>query len=226
MSTAVRIALTFLSGIIIFLGLPFIAWGITDMAGFIEHPARLTYVILVIVLNAFAALRMPEVGKKREGQKTMVQRQHMVVVLLQIISLAIVLVGPYCDRRGLAFLGDRSVVRWLGLALYGIGFLFMHFAEVYLGRQFSVEVAIREGHRLITDGPYRYLRHPRYVGIILFAAGLALVCRSWIGLLLTLLTGVVLFWRIRDEEDLMRREFGGEWEEYVRRTWRLVPGLW
>jgi protein-S-isoprenylcysteine O-methyltransferase Ste14 len=101
----------------------------------------------------------------------------------------------------------------------------MHIAEASLGKQFSVEVAIQTGHSLVTDGLYRYLRHPRYLGIIVFMAGIALAFRSWLALALDGAIVLVLIWRIRDEEALMSREFGSVWEAYVERTWRLLPFL-
>jgi protein-S-isoprenylcysteine O-methyltransferase Ste14 len=62
----------------------------------------------------------------------------------------------------------------------------------------------------VTGGPYRY---PRYLGIIVFTTGISLVFRSWLALI----------WRIRDEEALMQRSFGKDWEAYSRRSWRLIP---
>ena len=63
----------------------------------------------------------------------------------------------------------------------------------------------------------------RYAGIVLLLTGTALLYRSWWGLVLDAATILMLLWRIRDEEVLMRREFGPEWEAYCRKTWRLVP---
>ena len=78
---------------------------------------------------------------------------------------------------------------------------------------------------LVTGGPCRFLRHPRYLGIIVFVAGIALVFHSWVGLILDVAIILVLVWRIRDEEALMHTEFGAEWEAYSRQTWRLAPFL-
>ncbi len=223
MSRPLRSAVTFLMGCSIYLGLPVVAWGILDILGFLEHPARLSYVVLVLILNAFAAIRIPEIGKDRPAEQTTLRKQHRAVVLLQILSVAIVLAGPYCDRRDIAVMGDVDSLRAAGLCLYVAGFLLMHFAEAQLGKQFTMEVSIHQGHTLVTDGPYRYIRHPRYLGIMIFSLGLSFVFRSWLGLLCTALTILVLLWRIRDEDELMHREFGNEWEAYAHRTARLVP---
>jgi protein-S-isoprenylcysteine O-methyltransferase Ste14 len=87
-------------------------------------------------------------------------------------------------------------------------------------------VTLQEGHRLITGGAYRFVRHPRYLGVALLAAGLALLFRSWAGLaLFPVILGILLF-RIHDEERLMQEAFGQEWQAYARRSWRLIPFLY
>jgi protein-S-isoprenylcysteine O-methyltransferase Ste14 len=88
---------------------------------------------------------------------------------------------------------------------------------------YSPEVTVQEDHQLVTSGPYRIIRHPRYLGVLLVALGLSLLFRAWIGLGLGLLVLAVLLGRIRDEEALMRQEFGEAWEGYCQRSWRLVP---
>ena len=218
----IRVFITFLIGCTLFVGIPLLAWGPADVSGFAADPARRGYVALVLILNAVAAYRIPEVGKAAMLPTTTVRRQHLAVVLLGALCVGIVMVAPYCDRRRLALIGGPTV-RYVGLAMYLAGFLAMHVAEAHLGRLFSVEVSLQPGHALVTDGPYRFIRHPRYLGILVFSAGIALAFRSALGLALAAATLLVLLWRIRDEEALMRREFGPAWEVYRRRSWRLVP---
>jgi protein-S-isoprenylcysteine O-methyltransferase Ste14 len=87
-------------------------------------------------------------------------------------------------------------------------------------------VTVQEGHRLITAGLYRYIRHPRYLGAICVAFGASLVFRSWAGLLLNVLLPGLLLERMKDEEALMHQEFGAEWEAYCKRSWRLIPHIY
>jgi protein-S-isoprenylcysteine O-methyltransferase Ste14 len=102
----------------------------------------------------------------------------------------------------------------------------MTWAQAALGPQFSTEVTLQPHHRLVTAGPYRLLRHPRYLGIVLFALGIALTFRSGVGLSFAAAIAAVLVWRIGDEERLMRSAFGTAWDGYAARTWRLVPFVW
>ena len=193
------------------------------LKGFVDHPARLGYIVMVILLNAVAAIRIPEVGKKRTEPRIVVHRQHLTVVLMQVITILIVIVAPYCDRRGTAVLVESGTTRYLGLAMYAVGFLMMHWAEASLGKLFTMEVSIQEGQTLVTNGPYRYLRHPRYLGVDIFVFGISLLYLSWPGLILSVAMTLVLLWRIHDEEAFMSEEFGPDWEAYCRRSWRVIP---
>lgn len=226
MTYGVRAAATVLIGMLVFVGLPMLAWGPGDIGGFLSSSGRLGYVVVAFLLNTIVGIRMPEVGKKRGALRRIVPRQRLAVALLQVLSLAIVVVAPFCDRRGIAVVGEPEAIRFLGLGMYALGLLLMHWTQTHLGRQFSLQVAIQDAHRLVTDGPYRFLRHPRYLGILVFSKGIALVFRSWLALGLVAAIAVVLLWRIHDEEALMREEFGAEWDAYCRTSWRLVPLVW
>jgi protein-S-isoprenylcysteine O-methyltransferase Ste14 len=223
MATVPRVALGLLTGIAIFVGLPLVGWGVVDAQGFVANAARLCYIVLALLLQVISMIMIPGLGRSRGKGKKTVRRSQVGLVLLQVITLAIVIVAPYCDRRGILTISQVQMVRYLGLVMFTLGFLAMHWAESVLGRLFSVEVTIQEDHSLVTAGPYRYLRHPRYLGIIVSFAGISLVYLSWIALILVAGLKLVLIWRIRDEEALMHQEFGTDWEAYTKRSWRLIP---
>jgi protein-S-isoprenylcysteine O-methyltransferase Ste14 len=87
-------------------------------------------------------------------------------------------------------------------------------------------VAIQPGHTLVTSGIYSVIRHPSYLGLLVNSLGWALAFRSGVGVLLTALLIPPLVARIRAEERLLRTHFGSEYQDYCRRTSRLVPGLY
>ncbi len=194
-----------------------------DIQGFIKNPVRLAYIGVVVLLQILIVIKLPEIGRHRGEGKKIVQRQRLAVLLLQVISLAVVIGAPYSDRWGVAALGEGNAIRYLGLVLFALGFTAMNWAEATLGKQFSVQVTIQEGHTLVTEGLYRYVRHPRYLGIIIYNVGLSLVYRSWLAVVLVAILTGVLLWRIQDEEVLMQREFGVEWQSYSTQSWRLIP---
>jgi protein-S-isoprenylcysteine O-methyltransferase Ste14 len=225
MPRPLRTAVAILIGLLIYAGLPLLGWGVLDAHGFIGHTARLGYLALVVVLQVALALRDPGLGREGGEDKAMVARQRWAVLILQILSLSVVLVAPFGGYREIGVFAEFEIGRYLGLVLIGTGFLFMNWAESTLGKHFSIQVTVQENHQRVTSGPYRNVRHPRYLGILLNNLGLALIFRSWPAPVLVAGPALVLLWRIRGEEALMHREFGSQWEAYVRRSWRLIPEL-
>jgi hypothetical protein len=72
------------------------------------------------------------VGRNRGKGKKIVLRQRLTLVLIQVLSLAIVIAAPYSDRRDNAVLGEMEIVRYIGLGLFALGFIAMHWAEAFL----------------------------------------------------------------------------------------------
>ncbi len=96
-----------------------------------------------------------------------------------------------------------------------------------LGRFFTVDVAIRGDHHLVARGPYQWLRHPSYVGVIGSVASLFLLLGNSLSLVVaTAGTSAALVHRIRVEERALAAAFGDAWAAHCARTWRLVPFLW
>ncbi len=216
----------FLFGIAAFLGLPLVCWGLTDIGNYFSNPVRLLYTILMGLATLLVVLFVPRQGRGYgEGEKV-VKRQKLTVIFLEFLSILVVTVGPFCDRRDILVLGDSTVVRLAGLVLTMAGYFMMNWAVLVLGRQFSVEVTIQVEHVLITTGPFRFIRNPRYLGILLFLLGIALVFRSSVSLVLTVLSLINLVWRIHDEEILLKEYFAEKWDEYSRKSWRLIPYLY
>lgn len=113
----------------------------------------------------------------------------------------------------------------LGILIAGVGLRV--WAISTLGRFFTVDVAIHEDHRLVTRGPYRWLRHPSYTGVLLAFLGIGLSLGSWPGLLaLVVPVLLALGRRISVEERVLGQHFGPAWQEHRARTWRLMPWVW
>jgi protein-S-isoprenylcysteine O-methyltransferase Ste14 len=96
-----------------------------------------------------------------------------------------------------------------------------------LGKQWALAARLVEGHTLIQDGPYRFVRNPIYAGMfgMLVATGLAVT--QWIPLLVASLLFIAgTYIRIRSEERLLREAFGSEFEKYARQVPALIPGIY
>jgi protein-S-isoprenylcysteine O-methyltransferase Ste14 len=90
----------------------------------------------------------------------------------------------------------------------------------------TVRIQTERHHKTVSAGPYRYVRHPMYVGIILMFASIALILGSWWALLISGFIAVALVCRTALEDRTLRRELPG-YEEFAQQTrYRLVPGVW
>ena len=218
-----RKLISFIIGVIIFSGLPLVGWGLNDFNGFVHNKARLSYIIMMAILSLLVVIFVPEEGRSRGKGKKLIKRQKRSLLFLQIIPVVIVIISPWSDRKGFAVFHEYSIIRFTGLVLTFMGFLLMNWSVIILDKQFSIDITIQDDHQLVTKGPYHYIRHPRYTGIIVFLLGISLVFLSWISLIFVFATIIVLIWRIQDEEKLMHEEFKTEWEEYKEKTYCLVP---
>ena len=114
-----------------------------------------------------------------------------------------------------------------GVIVLAVGLWIFHRSHADLGTNWSITLEVREGHRLVTHGIYRRIRHPMYLGLLLHSAGLAAAVPNWIAGPAYLVSFLPLFaLRLLPEERMMREEFGAAYDAYAAATKRLVPGIW
>ncbi len=111
----------------------------------------------------------------------------------------------------------------LGAALTFAGLVFCVWARVVLAREWSDFVQVKHGHELVVDGPYRWVRHPIYSGLLLMFAGTALAIGEWRGVLAVAIAAAAFWRKLRLEEAVMRGQFGDAYDRYAGRTRALVP---
>jgi protein-S-isoprenylcysteine O-methyltransferase len=121
----------------------------------------------------------------------------------------------------------RPVARALGIPLFAAGLAIRWYAIIYLGRFFTVNVAIAADHRLIDQGPYRYIRHPSYAGAMAAFLGLGLCIGNWASVaLLAAPIFAVFVWRMHVEEAALLHGLGEPYRHYMRHTKRLIPKIY
>ena len=113
---------------------------------------------------------------------------------------------------------------WLGLLVLAGALVVFWRSHIDLGQNWSPTLQIREGHSLMTNGLYRYIRHPMYASQWLWVIAQALLLQNWIagvgGLVLFL---PMYFLRVPQEEQMMLNEFGETYRAYMQRTGRVLP---
>ncbi len=126
-----------------------------------------------------------------------------------------------------AFPVDPMVRDVLALFLLCGGLILRWVAIAILGRFFTVDVAIHENHAVVEDGPYRYVRHPSYTGVLIAFLGLGVYFGNYVGLLVIIIPITLAFLRrIRTEEAALTQALGPAYADYCGRTARLIPGLY
>ena len=153
-------------------------------------------------------------------------------VLMRMTHLLPLAAGFFLIFHG----GDYSViygrlVRSDWIALLGTlvtigGLLFAVWGRVHLGRYWSGIITLKEGHKLIRTGPYRFVRHPLYTGFLSAVLGSALVMftgDACAGFAVILVAYIV---KIRREETVLTGAFGDEYRQYRREVSALVPGVY
>ena len=145
--------------------------------------------------------------------------------ILPLLLAAILLSVPHIP---ISLLGEKFLPStwWrfpVAAALTAAGLLIAVWARRYLGTNWSGTVTIKEGHELVTAGPYAIVRHPIYTGLILAFAGTAIAIGEW-RVVFGVAFAVIAFWRkLWLEERWMREQFGERYQAYSRRVPALIP---
>ena len=117
-------------------------------------------------------------------------------------------------------------IRWAGVGIALIGFVLLQWSQVTLGKSWSDTPRMMKDQRLITDGPYHFIRHPIYTAFIFILGSTLLISSNWfIGLAWIGMTILEVISRIDFEESLMLEYFGEQYQEYMKKTGRLLPKL-
>lgn len=145
------------------------------------------------------------------------------------LAIAVWLIGPDRWFHG-TWLGERMYPAWLGTALLGAllawaGVAFACWARYVLGRNWSSVVQVKQDHELIQRGPYRFVRHPIYTGLLLAFFGTGMAIGEWRGPICVAIVAVSFWFKLRLEERWMRDNFGAAYEQYMQRTKALIPGV-
>ena len=184
-----------------------------------------SFYAIVAGWTACAAIFILQRKRTRGGTKRS-DRDSVIGLALQSVAFALVWLG---DRRpGLSIFAFGRWFEFLLLVIAVtllIGSLWVCSAAVrVLGKQWSLQARVLEDHKLVREGPYRFVRHPIYTGMLgmIMAAGLA--WSHWIGFLIALiLFSIGTAIRVRSEEKLLREQFGAAFDDYKRSVPGVVP---
>ena len=204
----------------LFLLLMVMGWG--SWQGFFSHPVRVGVVVLHLIM--IPVMTFSTSGRSKGLKHTPDWKPFF--PLLMFHSLFTAFVMPYMDARDLWVLPGGDAIRWVGLAVLGVGVVLRLGPMMALGRRFVSVVAVQPGHTLHTGGLYALVRHPSYLGILLMDLGFAGVFRSVVALALMPMVLWMFKRRMDVEEKFMVEQFGDEYRTYMGRTRRVLPGVY
>lgn len=187
--------------------------------------------VLVLIVRMYFSVKQRSVGQsswsvdkdavKREGRWSLLLRPLAFLFMLALAALY------FIEPSGSEWL--HISLPWQ-LRLFGVflcfgGILTLVLTHRELSIHWSRTLQFKEGHSLITTGPYGLIRHPMYTSLSIIFIGLAIVSSFWPLWILILIMTIFFFRIVRIEEDMMIDEFGNEYESYIERTGRYLPQM-
>jgi protein-S-isoprenylcysteine O-methyltransferase Ste14 len=144
-------------------------------------------------------------------------------VFLVIASLLLLYGRRLPYPLDLSIIPHVAPIAWAAAVFCVIGLAFAVWARATLGRNWSGVVTLKEGHELVERGPYRFVRHPIYTGILTMFFATALARGHLSGFVGTLLMFASFWIKLRDEEKLMLQQFPERYADYRRRAKCIIP---
>ena len=181
---------------------------------------------LALELALLVRDRVRGTGGTSRDQGTRSVNFVLIVIAIVVSEALAAVIGKHSPLR-IPGAGPGGWPLITGLIVIWLGLVIRMWAVVVLGRSFRTTVEVDAAQPVVSRGPYRWVRHPSYTGLLLIAAGYGLALSTWPGLAICLvLPGVAILRRIGVEESELTRVLGDPYRSYRDRTKRLVPGLW
>ncbi|HEY1955139.1 MAG TPA: isoprenylcysteine carboxylmethyltransferase family protein [Polyangiaceae bacterium] len=139
-----------------------------------------------------------------------------------VFSRAAAAMFPWLQSR----LWSGPAPYWIGVGIEYAGIAFALWARAHLGRLWSGTITVKEGHRLVTSGPFALARHPIYTGALVGALGVAIATGYVKALVAFALIAVGFSLKLTKEDELLSTRFGEEHRAYRKRVARLIPFVW
>jgi protein-S-isoprenylcysteine O-methyltransferase Ste14 len=180
--------------------------------------------IVLMIVNAAVWLTQPPVS----GSETVKNKgtDKFSVLLILFFSLGSIALSV-CDW---AYIGNTITSKYIslvGVCLMILGIIIRTWAIQVLGKYFTATVQIKDDHKLITKGPYTYVRHPSNAGAWITITGATVFFGSYIAFVVALLgMGFSYYIRIKLEEKILVQVFGQEYRNYQKRVRKIIPFIW
>ena len=179
--------------------------------------------VSISAIFIYLAKNDPDLLARRVKTTEKTKSQKIIRFLVNVTFTVVIVVSVLDHRFAWSTISSRVVFVGDTLVVLSMLIIFLVFKENTFTAQ---TVEVEAGQKVISTGPYALVRHPMYVGGLVFILGIPLALGSWWGLFIFVLFAPVMVWRILDEEKLLTKNLPG-YEEYRSRVkYRLVPSVW
>ena len=194
----------------------------------LEGPAGLNWSPRSLIDGAwllFSAFWLIAAFRSKPASRTEGWPQRVSHILFMAVGFVLLYdsAPSYLDVLNRSFIPDQRWIGWLGAWLTLAGVLFAIWARITIGKEWSGEVQIKQGHQLIGSGPYAHIRHPIYTGLLIAVSGTALAVGQYRGLLGVLVIYIGFARKAKKEESFLAAQFGPAFDEHRRRTGFFLP---
>jgi protein-S-isoprenylcysteine O-methyltransferase Ste14 len=188
----------------------------------LSNPAR---IVFVVSIGAFSAGELVQAFRLRRGATRVDVRTEAFLRLMLFGSIVMFPLGKAVAPG--AVIGGGVFLFALGVVIGWAGTLLRWWSFVTLGRYFTVVVQTSADQPVIDRGPYRFLRHPSYSGLLLIFTGVGLMIGNWVstaGAVILIL--IALIHRLRIEERALNATLGDRYRDFAASRARLIPYVW
>ena len=184
------------------------------------------FVCASAVVTVYLAIHDPRLLERRmrAGPAAEKERPQQIIMLLAMKGFIGLLIVPAFDHR-FGWSRVPTYISLIGDALIAIGFLLVFFV-VKVNTYAASTIQVAEDQKVISTGPYAFVRHPMYAGSFPILIGTPLALGSWWGFSGLIVCVPALIWRLLDEESFLRKNLPGYTEYTDRVRYRLVPYVW
>ena len=180
-----------------------------------------------VVLIGTSIIRYPHQKRNKSNKIKTDNKETLEKTLLSLVFLGMMIIPLIYIFSNLLSFADYTLpisLHIFGLVLITPTLWLFYRSHRDLGMNWSVSLEIREEHKIVDSGVYKYVRHPMYSAIWLWCSVQALLLNNYIaGLSGLVCFGLLYFLRVKKEEEMMLVEFGNEYENYLKKTKRIIP---
>lgn len=193
----------------------------------LELVAKIIWLLFIV---AWGVIRYRPNVKSRKTAKSVVSRtlKERFSMVISAVGLGYIpLVWIFTDFLDHFDYTQNTMLLVMGAGLLLVSLRLFRLTHKALGKMWSHSLDLREGHKLVTSGIYEKVRHPMYTAFWVWAIGAAFLLPNWIAGFSGLIGfGTLFFLRVGQEEEMMKAEFGDEYEAYMKRTKKVFPGIY